>query len=602
MSGYTRYDVALWNAAVALADRGVRIAMVRLGWDEVRGSKAMLTPPPAGWHTADPFPSTQVKAAIDAGCNAYLWRLPEGWYAVDADTPELRAAFTEQLGLPDVVTPRGAHWVVDAPAQGQDRLDTGMRALYGPGSHYLGPDGTMREYLGAVPLEPRALPPGLRRAPRDFGAVAPGETTVKPRDEAYSIVAAKRAAWLASTAGSRHAVLMDFGGTLARVLLADGRTPDEVCDALGAEVAAHPDAAEFETAERDAAACVRYAMENPWVFGTPAGFEGRFSAPDPADAPAPADTGDGGELFALGDPAFYDSPTPPPEAVYGAFGGEVPLFYGDGVHWLQGESESGKTWLGLEVVRELLESQADPVIVVDYEDTRAAVVERLRALGMTREQYTRLVYVSGHDVTHAELRAHLEQTERSYALMLLDGVTSALTAAGANANDGQEVTRWADQIPRRARMAVCIDHVVKAVDDRRGMAIGSTAKKSVVTGTSFEVVCVRKFGRGRDGVIELRIQKDKRGGVRGRLEKALQLTLTSAPDGRKVGLAVNAGGFFADPDDALFGALFDDGVDGGITQNELAREARDRGAGYSARAKADKHRAWLNYYTERINT
>jgi hypothetical protein len=282
MSGYTRYDVALWNAAVALADRGVRIAMVRLGWDEVRGAKSMLTPPPAGWHTADPFPSTQVKAAIDAGCNAYLWRLPEGWYAVDADTPELRTAFTEQLGLPDVVTPRGAHWVVDAPAQGQDRLDTGMRALYGPGSHYLGPDGTMREYLGAVPLQPRALPPGLRRSPRDFGAATPGEPTVKPRDEAYSIVAAKRAAWLASTAGSRHAVLMDFGGTLARVLLADGHSPDEVYDALGGEVAAHPDSAEFETAERDAAACVRYAMENPWVFGTPAGFEGRFSAPDPA--------------------------------------------------------------------------------------------------------------------------------------------------------------------------------------------------------------------------------------------------------------------------------------------------------------------------------
>jgi hypothetical protein len=427
-----------------------------------------------------------------------------------------------------------------------------------------------------------------------------------PEAAAYS-VARGRDEWLASTQGSRHETLIRYLAVLVRYRLAQGAELASLIGELEAAALEHPDAVageEFESVEGAISWAVERARERPWRIeaAQPGTLESRFAPPDPGVAPVAADTGDGGELFALGDPAFYDSPTPPPEAVYGAFGGEVPLFYGDGVHWLQGESESGKTWLGLAVVCELLESQADPVIVVDYEDTRAAVVERLRALGMTRDQYTRLAYVSGHDVSHAELRAHLDVTERSYALMLLDGVTSALTAAGANANDGQEVTRWADQVPRRARMAICIDHVVKAVDDRRGMAIGSTAKKSVVTGTSFEVVCIRKFGRGRDGVIELRIQKDKRGGVRGRLEKGIQLALTSAPDGRKVTLGVSSGGFFDSPDDALWGALFADGIDGGIGVNELAREAKERNAGYSARSKAAKHAAWLEYYSSRTAT
>jgi hypothetical protein len=600
MTGYTREQAALWTAATQLADRGFRIAMVQLGWQG--DAKAMLRPPPSGWHTADPFPSTQVKAAIDAGCNAYLWRLPDGWFAVDADTAELRELYTTRLGAPDVLTPRGAHWVVDAPAAGQDRLDTGMRALYGPGSYYPGPDGLLREYAGQVPAGPRQLPPDLIKRARDLGSVTPGRPTVKPRDEAYSIVAAKRAQWLTSQAGSRHEVLMDFGGTLARVLLADGRTPDEVCDALETEVAAHPDSAVFETAEKDIQDCVRYAMANPWVFGTPPGFDGRFAAPDPGEAPALADVGDGGELFAPGDDEFYDNPPPPPEPVYGSFGGKLSLFYDTGVHWLQGESESGKSWVGFEVVREVL-SSGGWAIVVDHEDTRGSVLRRFKALGMTREEYRRLVYVSGPDVTHAELRAHLAGTERDYAVMLVDGVTSALSAAGLSGRDEQELTRWVDQLPRQARMSICIDHVVKATDDRQGMAIGSQAKKAVVTGSAWEVVCTSAFGRGRDGRIELRPQKDKGGFLRGELGRtAVRLEFKSGDGGDRVRLEAGAAGegFFSAPDDALFAALFADGIDGGIGSNELAREAKQRGAGYSTNRKADKHRAWLAYYSERM--
>lgn len=452
-----------------------------------------------------------------------------------------------------------------------------------------------------------ALPPApaltARRAQRERSA--PGTATDMTPDASEFSVARARKAWLASVRGGRHHALIDYLAVLVRYRLAQGADVSELIGELQAAAYEHPDAQageEFETVDAAISWAIDAARATPWRIAPPTGFDARFAAPDPGDAPA-ADVGDGGELFAGGLDEFYDNPAPPPEPVYGTFGGTVPLFYDAGVHWLQGESESGKTWAGLAVVREVLSTGAW-AFVLDYEDTRGSVLRRLKALGMTREEHRRLVYVSGPDVTFAELRGHLDETERDYAVMLVDGVTSALSAAGANGNDGQEVTRWADQLPRRARMSICIDHVTKSVDDRRGMAIGSQAKKSVVTGSSWEVVCTRAFGRGRDGAIELRLQKDKGGFLRGALDRGVvRLAFRSGNGGESVRLDAGvgeSGGFFTDPDEPLFAALFADGIDGGIGVNELAREAKDRQAGYGARLKAAKHKAWLTYYADRM--
>jgi hypothetical protein len=180
------------------------------------------------------------------------------------------------------------------------------------------------------------------------------------------------------------------------------------------------------------------------------------------------------------------------------------------------------------------------VLWVDYEDTRANVIERLRQLGMTVGEFARLVYVDAHAVEFTSLVSHLMTTKRDYGLMVVDGVTSSLSAAGLSGRDEQELTRWADALPRHARSAICVDHVIKASDERRGMAIGSQAKKSVVTGTAFEVVCTTKFGRGGDGVIVLKIQKDRRGGVRGTLRGDVRLVFHSDPFTGAVSLTVGA--------------------------------------------------------------
>jgi hypothetical protein len=245
--------------------------------------------------------------------------------------------------------------------------------------------------------------------------------------------------------------------------------------------------------------------------------------------------------FEYCDPAWLEHPPAPPEPSYGAFGGPTALFYDEGVHWLQGESESGKTWVALGLVVEVLRA-GGRALVVDHEDTRDGLLARLRDLGISAGELARLVYVSGQDIAHAELAAHLAETDRDYGLLVVDGVTSALSSAGLSGRDEQEVTRWADAVPRRARMAVVVDHVVKAPDERNGMAIGSQAKKSVVTGTSFEVRCTSKFGRGAVGQLELRLQKDKRGGVRGRARAVTRLRFVSDSVTGAVTLSASAPG------------------------------------------------------------
>lgn len=222
---------------------------------------------------------------------------------------------------------------------------------------------------------------------------------------------------------------------------------------------------------------------------------------------------------------------PPAAAVFAAFGGPTPLVYADGVHWLQGESESGKSWVAIEVARDVLRSGA-AVIYVDYEDHEGAVLGRFADLGATDDDFGRLVYVSGLDVSHADIVSHLRASvgTRDYGLLVVDGVTAALSAAGFSGRDEQELTSWSDRMLRVTRSALCVDHVVKAVDERAGMAIGSQAKKSVVTGTAFEVVCVEKFARGLNGVIELRIQKDKKGGVRSALKGRSKVRLRFVSD------------------------------------------------------------------------
>jgi hypothetical protein len=285
-----------------------------------------------------------------------------------------------------------------------------------------------------------------------------------------------------------------------------------------------------------------------WLGGEFAGSElgPKGEGAPPAPDPPPAGT------FDFVTPERVRNRQPPPQATYGTFGGTVPVFYGEGVHWLQGESESGKSWVALAHALEVMRA-GRPALFVDYEDTEHTVLERLAQLGATDEEFGRLVYVAAVDIAYQHIRDHVvTAVDRCYGIAVIDGVTTALQTAGLSGRDEQELTQWTNDLPRRVASAQVVDHVVKALDDRRGMAIGTQAKKSVVTGTAFEVVCTEKFGRGSAGTIELYLQKDKRGGVRAHLPKGLRLRFASDPDDGHVELITAAVARQHNPD-AFFG-------------------------------------------------
>lgn len=308
--------------------------------------------------------------------------------------------------------------------------------------------------------------------------------------------------------------------------------------------------------------------------------------------PLTSGTGAGAENSSFGQQSSLFQPvsrerfrnrTPPPPATFGSFGGAHALFYGEGVHWVQGESESGKTWVACAVVADVLR-QGGTVLYVDYEDTIDRVLERLEQLGVTDDEIERFTYVDGSDAGFHVLVGHVAVT--SYAGLVIDGVTSALSSAGLKGRDEQELTRWCDLLPRKARMAICIDHVAKDKEERNGNAIGSQAKKSVVTGSSFEVVCTEKFGRGSEGRIRLNLHKDKPGALRGAGVKTVNLRFISDAQTGAVVLcvpsAVPVPG--ANDSDAFFGDVR------GAERATLARRVFDAlvEAGLPAGSSADR--------------
>jgi hypothetical protein len=284
-------------------------------------------------------------------------------------------------------------------------------------------------------------------------------------------------------------------------------------------------------------------------------------------------------------------------------GGPTPLFYETGVHWLQGESESGKSWIAFVVALDHLRA-GNRVLIADYEDTRANVLLRLKGLGMTAAEWQRVGYFDGSAGTFQEITDYVGLRGAEYSLVVVDGVTSSLQSAMINAraldsNSAQDVTRWTDLLPRRARSAICVDHVVKATDNRRGMAIGSQAKKSVVTGAAYEVESVEKFGRGQAGSIVLRLQKDKVGWLRGEGVQSVYLRFESDPVTGAVSIRVDGRPTILGRWDTAFAKLYEAGHRADVSQRSIQQLVKDTvGSTCSGATKARMLSDWREYCDE----
>lgn len=225
------------------------------------------------------------------------------------------------------------------------------------------------------------------------------------------------------------------------------------------------------------------------------------------------------------------------------------LLYPGRFHWIQGESESLKSWIAQIAVAEVL-ADGGRGAYVDFEDHASTVVARLLALGVSREVLndpTRFVYIRPDetvtgDEAWTDLYAALDLAPLD--VVVFDGVTEAMTSEDLNPNDNKDVAAWVRLLARpvadhTGAAVVIIDHVTKSKEGRNGYAIGGQHKKAVVDGAAYLVEVVRPFApvtagmEPQTGMATIRIVKDKPGRVRSVSINGLAATveLTSWPDG-----------------------------------------------------------------------
>ncbi len=196
------------------------------------------------------------------------------------------------------------------------------------------------------------------------------------------------------------------------------------------------------------------------------------------------------------------------------------LIYTGRVHSIYGESESGKSWVAQIATAECLKVDKK-VIYIDFESDAIDIVNRLKALGVSRAnllQYFTYIRPDGpRDADDPYWKAILEAD--SAELVIIDGVTESLTMWGGETKDNDAITRWMRIFPRTVATAsgaavVLIDHITKNAETRGRFAIGGQAKLATIDGAAFLIEPLEALAPGRTGTLTMRVTKDRHGAIR----------------------------------------------------------------------------------------
>lgn len=195
-----------------------------------------------------------------------------------------------------------------------------------------------------------------------------------------------------------------------------------------------------------------------------------------------------------------------------------PLFYAGKVNGIIGESESGKTWIALEAVKQALGCDKR-VLYMDFEDTDHGIVNRLRSLGVT--DFANFAYMSPDEGFGALAKIDLANALQEFDphMAILDGFNAAMNVLGLDINSNNDATTFSQLLLKPvAATGVClvyVDHVPKSKDARGKGGIGAQAKRAMTTGCTLAVHVLEPFGRGNTGRLAVSVDKDRAGHVRG---------------------------------------------------------------------------------------
>lgn len=196
----------------------------------------------------------------------------------------------------------------------------------------------------------------------------------------------------------------------------------------------------------------------------------------------------------------------------------VALLYPGEVHSLAGEPETGKGWMVLATCAAVLASETASVLYLDFEDAPPSIVGRLMALGVADDAIVdRFIYQRPADPFSAEEFYRVIKS-RPFSLAVIDGVSEAYSLLGLDPYSNPDAARFLASVPRplaaTGAAVLEVDHVIKAKDARGRYAIGAQHKLAGVA-SAYSTEVVRAPSRTTDGLIKLKVEKDRHGHVRG---------------------------------------------------------------------------------------
>lgn len=218
---------------------------------------------------------------------------------------------------------------------------------------------------------------------------------------------------------------------------------------------------------------------------------------------------------------LVDAPYQPPQPTIGRRDDGHGVLYPGRAHSLVGESEGGKSWLAQLLCAQEL-GQDRGVLYLDFEDEAGAVVDRLLTVGADPTRVReRFGYISPAEPLTAPGATELllqALGDLKPSLVIVDGVTEALSLHGLSTNDNDDVARFGRLLTRpithTGAAVLTLDHVTKDREGRGRYAIGAVHKLNGLSGAQLILENVDRFGVGLAGKSRLLIGKDRPGQLR----------------------------------------------------------------------------------------
>jgi hypothetical protein len=196
------------------------------------------------------------------------------------------------------------------------------------------------------------------------------------------------------------------------------------------------------------------------------------------------------------------------------------LFYSGEFNLVHGDTESGKTWLCLAAVADVLNNDRRAAIIdLDHNGARS-LLSRLIAFGVPVE-----TLIDPNRFRLAEPGDSLDLkgvvtdlTAFTPDVVTIDSLGEVLPLFKFNSNNADDFTvAHTEVIKPLTRCGACVlvvDHLAKGADSRSFGPTGTAAKSRAVGGSSVRVTAELPFRPGQGGKAKLELFKDRHGGVR----------------------------------------------------------------------------------------